>query len=194
MDENDELDVLLRLAQTGDPSARETLLGLLRARARRYAAILLGGQFGARGDASDLAQEAFVHIGDGFDPSAFPSAPHLLAWLNEIVRNAVIDLRRYHSAQLRDGNRDVAGGDLFPGLASDTTGPEERVERAERVTRLNAAIQALPQNQRAVFLLRFQQDLPFEEVARQVGVTVVNARVLMLRATERLRDQLRDQT
>lgn len=194
MDENDELDALLQLAQAGDPSARETLLGLLRVRARRYADHLLGGQFGARGDASDMAQETFLRIGDGFDPSAFPSTPHLLAWLNTIVRNAVTDLRRHHAAQLRDGDRDVAGGDLFPGLASDTTDPGERVERAERATRLDAAIELLPENQRAVFLLRFREDVPFEEVARRVGVTVANARVLMLRATERLREQLRDQT
>ncbi len=88
VDENDELDTLLRQSQVGDPGAHESPLGLLRARARRYADHLLGGQFGAWSAASDMAQEVFVRIGDGFDLSLFPSAPHLLDWLNTVVRNA----------------------------------------------------------------------------------------------------------
>ena len=43
---------------------------------------------------------------------------------------------------------------------------------------------------RLVFRLRFYEELPFAEVARRVGVTVVNARVLMVRATERLKKEL----
>jgi RNA polymerase sigma-70 factor, ECF subfamily len=193
MDENDELESLLRRAQTGDSSARETLLGLLHARARRYADHLLDGRLADRADASDMAQEAFVRIGDSFDPAAFPSVPHLLAWLNTIVRNAVTDFRRHSAAQVRDRGREVAGGDLFPGLASDTTDPVERVGRGEQAVRLDSALQSLSEKQRAVFLLRLHENLPFEEIARRTGVTVANARVMLLRATQTLREKLGDQ-
>jgi RNA polymerase sigma-70 factor (ECF subfamily) len=205
VDENAELETLLRLAQDGDATARERLVGLLRVRARRYAEHHLGeqawlarfmGQRSGSVAASDLAQEAFVKIfkKSGFNPGDFPTVPQLLAWLNEVVRNAVTDLRRRYSALIRDIGREVAGGDLFPTLAANTTSPAERVEQDEeaagRAARLETAIGRLPESQRAVFLLRFRENLPFEEIAERVGVSVGNARVLMTRATERLRQEL----
>jgi len=48
-------------------------------------------------------------------------------------------------------------------------------------------------NQRQVFQLRFYEQLPFAEVAERVGVTVENARVLMLRAVEKLNRKLGDE-
>src|SRR5262249_19147822 len=116
-------------------------------------------------------------------------------------RNAVADVRRHHAARVRDGGRDVAGGGLFPGLASDTTGPGERAERAEeaellpgRLARGEGALEHLPENQRAGLVVRWRAGMSFEEIAGRVGVTAGNARVLVVRATERLRELLGERT
>ena len=42
--------------------------------------------------------------------------------------------------------------------------------------------------------MRFVEHLPFAEVARRLDVTDVNARVLFLRAIQRLRDELVEST
>ena len=194
MDENSELRRLLPQAQNGDPAARDALLGLLRGRARRYADYLLRSQPGARLDASDIAHEALVRVLARFDPNAFPTVPHLLAWLNTIVRNVVTDLRRHDAARTPDGGLNVAGGDLFPGLMSDTTGPEVKVSRSEDADRLTAALANLTENQRLVFALRFREGLSFEEIAARIGVSAANARVLMFRATESLQKLLGEQS
>ena len=46
---------------------------------------------------------------------------------------------------------------------------------------------------RLVLQLRFDGGLPFEEVAQKVGGTVGNARVLMVRAIEKLKSDLGDE-
>ena len=97
-------------------------------------------------------------------------------------------------AQVRDANREVASGDLFEGMAGDGTTPSQAAARNEQQQRdqqrLAEALQRLPEKQRLVFQLRLFQGLPFEEVAQQVNVSVENARVLMFRATENLKDAL----
>ena len=192
MDENRELESLLPLARAGDSQSRETLIGLLRARARRYADYFLGRHPGAGLDASDVAQDALIRVLKHFDPGAFPDVPHVLAWLNEVVRSVVADLRRHDVAQKRDDGRTMAGGGLFPGIASDTTGPENKAARAEGSPRLTAAVLGLPEPQRSVVRLRFDEGLSFKEIAARVAVSEGNARVLLFRAIESLRNQLGD--
>jgi RNA polymerase sigma-70 factor (ECF subfamily) len=192
--ENQELEALLRRAQAGDTQAREALIGLLRARARRYADFALRGHLGARLDASDVAQEVAVRVARVFNPANFPDVPRVLAWLNTVVRGFVADIRTANAAGIRDAAREQAGEGLFHGLASDSTGPEERAARAEvakrDAARLEAALGALPKKQRDVLCLRLREGLPCEEVARRVGVSPNHVSVLLYRATSRLRELL----
>jgi RNA polymerase sigma factor (sigma-70 family) len=55
---------------------------------------------------------------------------------------------------------------------------------------LDAAVERLPKIDRAALILRFYQDLSFEEVARTLGVTEAAARKRVTRAVERLRHYL----
>lgn len=198
-EELQEIDALLRRTHADDLSAREPLLVCLRARARRHAEFLLGQHPGPRSDASDVAQQAVVRaLEDQFDPKEFESAPCLVGWLNEVVRSVAADIGRYNTAKKRDIRRDVAGGEVFPALASDTTDVPDRVERAEReegeARRLAAALKKLPVNQQIVFRLRVVEGLPFAEVSERAGVKEGTARVLLLRATKSLRGLLGEQT
>ncbi len=184
-----ELEPLLRRVRSGDAQALTALLEWLRPRVRLRAENVLGGRLGARLDASDVAQEVSLRVHRGIGGLRGEAAPQLLAWVEEILQNVVADCRKHHAAQARAVGREVGDG-LFPCLASDTTALEQRVLRDERTARLEEALQRLPEKQRTVFQLRLHEQLPFEEVAKRAGVTVVNARVLMVRATERLRQEL----
>lgn len=96
------------------------------------------------------------------------------------------DCRKGHAVRKRDAAREVAGGDLFQGLAADGTSPSQRAVLNEEAGKLEKALEQLPDAQRLVFRLRFLENLPLAEVAQHAGVSVGNARVLFLRATERL--------
>ena len=53
-----------------------------------------------------------------------------------------------------------------------------------------AALRALPQRQRAVLVLRFYEDLPFEEIGRLLGCPATTARSLAHRALARMKEVL----
>jgi len=58
------------------------------------------------------------------------------------------------------------------------------------VAGLLAALRRLSPNQRAAIVLRFEADLPVEEVARRMGIAAVTVRVHIHRGRARLRDLL----
>jgi RNA polymerase sigma-70 factor (ECF subfamily) len=192
VDDNEELAGLLTEARKGNETALAALLTRLRGRLRQHAQCLLGQRLGARLDGSDIAQEVHLRAWRCFDQFRGDSVPQLLAWVEEILHTVITDCRRRHGAGKRDASAEVAGAYLFPALAVDGTTPSQGAMRNEQQARLTEALQRLPEKQRLVFRLRFSEGLPFEEVARRAGVTVGHARVLMLRATERLRHELGD--
>ena len=71
--------------------------------------------------------------------------------------------------------------------------------RAERVTVTNipeldetwAALRTLPERQRAALVLRFYEDLPFEEIGELLGCPATTARSLTHRGLARLKETLR---
>jgi RNA polymerase sigma-70 factor (ECF subfamily) len=189
MDDNEDLADLLTEAQTGNEAAVGTLLARLRPWVRQRAQGLLGRRLGARLDGSDIAQEVHARAWRNFNQFQGQTVPEFRGWLETILQNVITDCRRRHGADKLDADAEVAG-DLFPELAGDGTTPSQGAMRNEDHARLTEALQRLPEKQRLVFQLRLHEGLPFEEVARRVGVTVGNARVLMLRATESLTKEL----
>jgi RNA polymerase sigma-70 factor (ECF subfamily) len=191
VDDNDALAGLLTQARSGNKGALEALLDRLRPVVRGRAEGLLGRGLGARVDCSDIAQEVHLRIWREFDQFQGETVPQLLAWVETILQHAITDCRRRHGAGKRDAGREE-GGDLCHELKAGHTTPSQGAMRNEQQARLDEAIERLPEMQRLVFRLRFFEGLPFEEVAQQVGVTLGNARVLMVRALDRLKAQLRE--
>jgi RNA polymerase sigma-70 factor (ECF subfamily) len=188
--DDSELADLLSKARQGKEGALERLLERLRPWLRQRAEKRLGQGLGARLDGSDVVQEVHLRLWDHFDQFRGDTVGQLLAWVDGIVDNCITDCRRRQGAAKRNVGVEVAGGDRFPGLAADATTPSQGAMRNEDAARLAEALQHLSETQRLVFRLRFFEGLPFEEVAHRAGVTAANARVLMLRATERLRNEL----
>jgi RNA polymerase sigma-70 factor (ECF subfamily) len=193
VDDNEELARLLNEARRGSQQALGTLLAWLRPWVRQQAQYLLGQRLRARLDGSDIVQEVHLRAFEHFDQFQGASVPQLVAWLEQILRNIITDCRRRHGAEGRNVDAEVAGGDLFPGLPADATTPSQGAMRNEQQARLSEALQRLPEKQRLVFQLRFNEGLPFEDAARRAGVTLGNARVLMVRAIESLRSELGDE-
>jgi RNA polymerase sigma-70 factor (ECF subfamily) len=186
----EDLDSLFQRARAGDVQALEDLIAQLRHRVHQQAQERFGPHPRARLDASDIAQEVSLRVHRQFDQLKGQTFPQLLAWVEEIFLNYLADCHKYNGAARRDARRQVAGDNLFPDLAADTALPSQRLLHAEEKARLEQALHRLPEQQRLVFQLRFIEQLPFKEVAQRAGVSAGNARVLFLRATEKLRKEL----
>jgi RNA polymerase sigma-70 factor (ECF subfamily) len=114
--------------------------------------------------APDLLQETFVRAlrHERLDHVADPPA-----FLQQIAVNLSRDFarrRRTESKYLRD--------DALLGERPSSDAPtDERVDYERRARRLAAAIEALPPRCREVFRLSAFEDLPFDEIARRLGIS-----------------------
>lgn len=131
-------------------------------------------------DREGVAQDVFLAAFRGlasFDPrrSAFPT------WLFTIARN------RCRNELAR--RRPVAAAEL-PDVA-DPRSPGRAAAEADLLPLLDAALDALPFEQRSAFVLAHLQGLSYEEVGRIEGVGVGTVKSRIARAREKLRRLLR---
>lgn len=144
--------------------------------------------------AEEVVQDAFVRVVQ--NAADFKHEARFSTWLYTIARNLCIDqtrkraLRRHPSL---DEPKKAEEGD-GPTLGEQTADGKASVERAvvslEIRERVAAAIDALPEEQREVFLMREVSNLPFKEIAEIVGVSENTVKSRMRYALERLQEAL----
>lgn len=120
-------------------------------------------------DAEDATQETFIKVFRNLDKLRQPEA--LKAWLYRIATNEALRM-------LADRKRSEAilAADLPPDAA--TAAADEYVDYTDlEAVRLQRAIHTLPPKQQAVFLLRYYDDLSYEEIADATGMTASSAKV-----------------
>jgi RNA polymerase sigma-70 factor (ECF subfamily) len=149
----------------------------------------------AKGGASDLVQETLLDAVRAFPRFRGDSEAEVLAWLRRLLLNNLVSFaRRYRDADKRRLAREVAldAGDSSAaggGPAADASSPSGRAVAGEEERALHEALGRLPEDYRGVLLLRFQQELSFDEIGRRLGLTPNAARKLWARALRRLRQE-----
>lgn len=164
---------LMRKFKDGDVAAFETLYrrhndGLF----RYFLGLCLN-----RATAEDLYQEVWSRIIKArlrYRPTA-----KFTTYLYRIAHNCFVDhLRR---------NRRYGGGTVEPQeLADSAPSPEEEVERTLARSRLLAALEHLPAEQRDVFLLREEAGLSLDDIATVTGVNRETAKSRLRYANRKL--------
>ncbi len=186
------------------PAARagsREALGRVLSAARRYLHTIarqeLDPDLRAKNSPSDLVQETFVEAQRDFGQFQGDTEAELLAWLRQLLLHRVGKLRRrYRDTHKRRLGREVAlGGDsssggLAGGLAADVLSPSGQAMEHEQDQALQAALGRLPDDYRRVITLRYQEQLPFEEIGRLLERSPDAARKLWARAVERLQEEL----
>jgi RNA polymerase sigma factor (sigma-70 family) len=110
-----------------------------------------------------------------------------LSWLFRIARNLVIDRSR-RAGRWVPLDSD-SGEDRWPSGRPD---PAELAGDADVVRRIRLAVESLPPDQREVFLMRTDGDLPFKDIARLQKVSINTALARMQYALDKLRTALKD--
>lgn len=125
---------------------------------------------GDRALADDLTSEAFLRIWQ-----AEGEVGTVKGYLFAIVRNLYLH-------EIRRTRRQTA---LPPELAGAGSVEAETADR-QAVAQAMARLQTLPEADRTALLLRAHDDMPYEEIARLLGITVGAAKVKVHRARLRL--------
>lgn len=177
-DESDE-KLMLRF-QAGDARAFEDLVRRHRTPVFSFLLRLTGD----RARAEDLCQETFLKAVRGAAGWA-PRAP-FRTWLYAIARNRAVDEARRQAFRRADPIDDAPPA----AAASGDPSPERSADDALLRPKLEAALAALPEEQREVFLLREYAGLRFAEIASVTAVPENTVKSRMRYALEGLRERL----
>lgn len=174
---------LLRAYSTGDPLAFERLYDRYDPACFRFIRRLLGAAHA--GAADDLHQETWISVSKSagqFDRRKASFA----TWLHTIARRKVFDhFRRQKIAILSSGFEDAAALVADPGQT-----PLEQVQSREEAQEIVAAVEALPLEQRGVFVMFAEGGLSLEEIAQATSVPVETVKSRLRYARTKLRQSL----
>jgi len=173
---------LIRLAQTGDQEA----FGALVERHQRYVYNLALRVVGNQQDAEDLVQEALVRAWVAI--ANFRLESQFRTWLFRIVTNLFYN--RLPSLRRELFELDVDCLADIPDDNSPDLNPASGIEAEETRAYLHEQIDRLPESQRLLVMLRYQQGLSYEDIARVVSLPLGTVKTGLFRAKERLRKLL----
>ena len=128
---------------------------------------------GDRAEAEDIASETFIRA--WVNRSAIRTET-LKAYLMTIARNTFLERRRKSRREVR----------LEETLPDPAAGPEDRAGTRLELMKVEKLLQALPEIDRAAFVLRVRHGLPYEEIARVLEITLASAKVKVHRVRKRL--------
>jgi len=174
---------LVTRARVGDREA----FGALAERHGRAMLAIARAYFASEADAEDAVQEAFMKafraLDDLRDGSRFP------AWVAQITRNSCLDILRSRSDKM--SLADFASSVQFrPRQGRIPFTPATLVGKGEEADLLRAAVGRLPEEQRIVIMLRYVEDLRYEQIGAYLGVPASTVRTRAKRAREALRGLL----
>jgi RNA polymerase sigma-70 factor (ECF subfamily) len=171
----------------GDDKAFETLVK--RSKSKVYTTIYLIVK--DRYVAEDLMQEAYIKAIDVMKSGRYNEEGKFLPWILRIAHNMAIDYfrkeKRYPTIVLEDGSKVFNSFDF----AEDSV--EDMQLKADQVANVRELIKKLPDEQREVLVMRHYEDLSFQEIADQTGVSINTALGRMRYALINLRKMLNKQ-
>lgn len=145
---------------------------------RRYApdvfrfALYLSGE---RGDAEDITADTFVRAFASPEPIRMATVK---GYLFTIARHLFLQ-------SLRRKRRQVALDETIP---DPGPAPHARAEANSELESAIRALQKLPEIDRAALLMRAADDMPYEEIARALGISLAAVKVKIHRARLALGD------
>jgi RNA polymerase sigma-70 factor (ECF subfamily) len=141
-------------------------------------------------DADEAVQDAFVKVFTHI--TMYREDLPFGVWFTRILVNACLDIGKARARRLRwVMPMGASGGDqAVPDPVAVQPGPEARLMSSERASQIAAAIEQLPDRQRAVFTMCHIAEQSTSDVSAALGVSEATVRVHLFRAIRRLRTLL----
>ncbi len=177
--EGESLSALAARAATGDATATDSLLALVRRLVLRYTKARLGRYPGADQAADDATQEVCIAVLSALPRYRDEGRP-FEAFVLGIAAHKVADVQRAAA-------RAAVPTAEIPDRVDDRPGPEELALRASDARRARELLHQLPERLRELLILRVAVGLSADETARALGMTPGAVRVAQHRALNKLR-------
>ncbi len=170
-------DALMAALAGGDPAAGRALVDTHLSHVLAVARRMLGDQ----AEAEDVAQDTFMRAWKAAKRWE-PGRAKVSTWLHRIAMNQCLDRLRKKKPEPLDPDFDGPSGD---------PDPEAQLQQRELGERIDAAIQSLPERQRAAVVLSHYQHLSNGEAAEILDVSVDALESLLSRGRRTLKQSLR---
>lgn len=134
--------------------------------------------------ADDITQEVFCKVYEGL--KEFRGESTLFTWLYRVTVN--VSLNYLRRQRVREFFRI---DDLLELAGDEADAPDKVFERQEQKSLIQEAIATLPTKQRAVFVLRYYEEIPYVEIAKMLGTTVGGLKANYFHAIRKIGDYVK---
>jgi RNA polymerase sigma-70 factor (ECF subfamily) len=168
---------------SGDAAVRRRALGDLYERHKDRVFNTAYRVLGSHADAADLTQEVFLQIADRI--RGFRGDASLTSWVYRMTVNLAIDVRRRRArrpAHGIGGEGDFEVAENRPGTSPPPEDPAAAVARREGDRRVREALDRLSPKLRAVVVLRYFENLSYEDLAEVLGTSMGTVKSRLNRA------------
>ena len=170
-------DLTLARARAGDEGALTALVDRYQ---RRVYALIARMLVGRASQVEDLAQEVFVKVLIGL-PRFDPRGPaKLSSWILTVATRACLDVLKSKRPPVEE----------LPESLPSPSDPEGETAQRQMGRRVEAAMARLPEDMRAVIVLRAYHDFDYDEIAAALGVEVGTVKSRLGRARVALKEVL----
>jgi RNA polymerase sigma-70 factor (ECF subfamily) len=171
---DDELDrALLSRCQAGEPAALRAFVECY----QRVVFALLSRIVGRGSEVEDLAQETFLRGIRALPGFHVDGAARLSTWLLTIATRLALDVCRKRSREQRSS---------LAAEPVDASTPEHEAQRSQLRDAIASAIDALPSDQRAAFVLAEFHGFAIEDIATALQIPKSTVKTRLFRAREKL--------
>jgi RNA polymerase sigma-70 factor (ECF subfamily) len=163
---------LVKLAQGGDHTALDCLLGRYYERVRRIVRVRVSPGLRARIEVGDILQEVFLHAIQRFSDFEMRDEASLIHWLAQIAAWKIKDRFDHDRANKRDARREQAllsSAGKNPDLVDPQQSPSEAAASHESQELLEQCLDAMPEEYRELIVLRNFVGLDWEAIAQKTG-------------------------
>jgi len=142
---------------------------------------------GRHEDADDIAQETFIKaylaLGDFRGDSSF------FTWLYRIALNLSLNAVRKQQVL-----KYLRQSDIINRILPAEGGPDQELEAKETESRFHRAIASLPEKQKAVFVMRYFDEMSYEDISKVLKTSVGGLKANYFHAIRKIREVMKDET
>ncbi len=183
--ESNDRDVeLMGMVSAGDMRAFEELVE----RHQRSVIGTVAKMLGNPSEAEDIAQQVFVRVWKS--AGRYEAQAKFTTWLFTITRNLVFNevRRRQRKPTVSVDEREETTHRTVED--SQAISPDDGMLQAELEEAINRAIQNLPEKQRMAVVLRRYEEMPYDEIAVVLEMSIPAVKSLLFRARTQLKEAL----
>jgi RNA polymerase sigma-70 factor (ECF subfamily) len=170
---------IIEKCKNGDPAALEEFISAYQDKIYNLCRHMLGNEH----DAEDAAQDVFLKAFQAL-PKFQPKAS-LYTWLYRIATNTCIDYKRKPVLESLFGSAEE-GNRLVHDRASDDPSPEKLYQSKQTGQLLQESLDRLSPKLRAIIILKEIEELPYEEIADTLEISMGTVKSRIARAREEL--------